>query len=114
MPVAALLEESLSLKALGNLVEKVAVTEPTDGLEFDKEGNLYMTSLEWNAIKVLRPDGKIEVVARATDFLWPDTITMSHDGDLLFSASQFHLMPAFNGDTDKRTPPYKVFRLKLK
>lgn len=113
VPIAALLDESLSPEALGNLVERVAVTEPTDGLEFDAQGNLYMTSLEWNAIKVLRPDGRIEVFARAVDFLWPDTIAMSHDGDLLFSASQFHLMPAFNGGEDKRTPPYKVFRLKL-
>lgn len=113
VPIAALLDESLSPEALGNLVERVAVTEPTDGLEFDAQGNLYMTSLEWNAIKVLRPDGRVEVVARAGDFLWPDSITMSRDGALLFSASQFHLMPAFNGDEDKRTPPYKVFRLKL-
>jgi sugar lactone lactonase YvrE len=113
VPITALLDESLSPDALGNAVERVAVTEPTDGLEFDAQGNLYLTSLEWNAIKLLRPDGRIEVLARATDFLWPDTIAMSHDGNLLFSTSQFHMMPAFNGDVDKRTPPYKVFRLKL-
>jgi sugar lactone lactonase YvrE len=113
VPISALLDESLSPEALGNLVERVAVTEPTDGLEFDAQGNLYLTALEENAIKVLRPDGRLEYFARAADFMWPDTITMSHDGDLLFSASQFYLMPAFNGDVDKRTPPYKVFRLKL-
>jgi sugar lactone lactonase YvrE len=113
VPVAALLDESLSPAALGDRVERVAVTEPTDGLEFDAAGNLYLTSLEWNAVKVLRPDGRLEVVARATDFLWPDSIALSRDGDLLFSASQFHLMPPFNGGEDKRTPPYKVFRLKL-
>ena len=111
--ITALLDESLLPEALGNFVERVAVTEPTDGLEFDAQGNLYMTSLEWNAIKVLRPNGRIEVFARASDFLWPDTITMSRDGNLLFSATQFHLMPAFNENVDKRTPPYKVFRLKL-
>jgi sugar lactone lactonase YvrE len=113
VPIAALLDESLSPEALGNLVERVAETEPTDGLEFDAEGNLYLTSLEWNAVKVLRPDGRIELFARASDFLWPDTITLSRDGDLLVSASQFHLMPDFNGGEDKRTPPYKVFRLEL-
>jgi sugar lactone lactonase YvrE len=113
VPIAALLDESLSAEALGERVERVAETEPTDGLEFDAQGNLYLTSLEWNAIKVLRPDGRIELVARANDFLWPDTITISRDGDLLFSAAQFHLMPAFHGGEDKRTTPYKVFRLKL-
>ncbi len=113
VPVAALLDESLSAAAVGDQVEHVADTEPTDGLEFDVEGNLYLTSLEWNAIKVLRPDGRIELVARSTDFLWPDTITMTGDGDLIFSTAQFHLLPDFNGGEDKRTPPYKIFRLRL-
>jgi hypothetical protein len=62
---------------------------------------------------VLRPDGRIELVARSTDFQWPDTIAMRRDGDLLLSCAQFHLLPDFNGGEDKRTPPYKVFRLKL-
>jgi len=113
VPISALLDESLSSEALGNLVERVADTEPTDGLEFDARGNLYLTSLEWGAIKVLRPDGRIEAFARSADFLWPDSITISRHGHLLFSASQFHLMPAFNDGEDKRMPPYKVFRLKL-
>jgi hypothetical protein len=52
-------------------------------------------------------------LATAPEFLWPDTITMSRDGDLLFSASQFHLMPAFNQNVDKRNPPYDVFRIKI-
>ena len=113
IPIAALLDESLPSEAVGERVERVAETEPTDGLEFDAQGNLYLTSLEWNAIKVLRPDGRIELVARSTDFQWPDTIAMRRDGDLLLSCAQFHLLPDFNGGEDKRTPPYKVFRLKL-
>jgi hypothetical protein len=72
-----------------------------------------MTALEENAIKVLRPDGRYELFATAPEFLWPDTITMSRDGDLLFTAAQFHLMPAFHGGVDQRKPPYDVFRLKL-
>lgn len=113
VPVAALLDESLSSDTLGERVERVAETDVTDGLEFDAQGNLYLTSLERNAITVLRPDGRIELVARSTDFQWPDTIAIGPDGDLLFSNAQFHLLPDFNGGEDKRTPPYKVFRLKL-
>ena len=113
VPIAALLDESLSPDALGDRVEHVADTEPTDGLEFDAAGNLYLTSLEENAIKVLRPDGRIEIVARSIDFQWPDSITMTPDGDLIFSTAQFHLLPDFNGGEDKRTQPYRIFRLKL-
>ena len=111
--ITALLDDALSPEALGKRVERVADTEPTDGLEFDAQGNLYMTSLEGNAIKALRPSGQIDVVARSTDFLWPDTITISPAGDLLFSATQFHKMPMFNNGEDKRVAPYKIFRLKL-
>jgi sugar lactone lactonase YvrE len=113
VPIASLINESISEKDLEKLVEVVAITEPTDGLEFDEHGNLYMTSLEWNAIKVLRPGGQLEVFARSTDFIWPDSIAVSSDGYLIFSATQFHLMPAFNNDIDKRTPPYKIFRIKI-
>jgi sugar lactone lactonase YvrE len=113
VPIAALLDEALTSAALGDRVERVADTEPTDGLEFDARGNLYLTSLESNAIKVLRPDGRIELVAKSTDFQWPDTFAVSPEGDLVFSNAQFHLLPDFNGGEDKRTLPYKIFRLKL-
>ncbi|MBA3336435.1 MAG: hypothetical protein H0T49_02595, partial [Chloroflexia bacterium] len=113
VPIAALLDEPLSSAALGDRVERVAEIGPTDGLEFDAQGSLYLTSLESNAIKVLRPDGRIDLVAMSTDFQWPDSIAMSPDGDLIFSNAQFHLLPDFNGGEDKRIPPYKIFRLKL-
>jgi hypothetical protein len=100
--------------ALGERVERVAETDLTDGPEFDAQGNLYLTSLEGNAITVLRPDGRTELVARSTDFQWPDTIAIGPDGDLHRSNARFHLLPDFiNEGEDKRTPPYKVFRLKL-
>lgn len=111
--IAALLDQTLTAEELGRRVERVAVTDVSDGLEFDGPGNLYMTALERDAITVLRPDGRYEVLATAPEFAWPDTITLSRDGDLLFSASQFHRMPAFHDGVDQRTPPYQVFRLKL-
>jgi sugar lactone lactonase YvrE len=111
VPVAALLDESAPPD---RFVERVAVTEPTDGLECDADGNLYLTSLQDNAIKILRPDGRYETFATAPEFLWPDTITMTNDGALLFSASQFHRMPLFHDNVDQRQPPYHVFRVPLR
>jgi sugar lactone lactonase YvrE len=113
IPVAALIDESLTPEELGDLVEKVAETEPTGGIEFDRYGNLYMTAVEEDAIKVLRPDGRFAFFARATNFTWPDTITVGGGGYLIFTASQLHLLPAHNGGVDKRKPPYNIFRLKL-
>jgi sugar lactone lactonase YvrE len=112
IPVQALLDKSLSSQALGNQAEAVAEIGPTDGLEFDAAGNLYFTALEADAIKVLRPDGTVETWAASPDFAWPDTITIASDGALLFSASQFHRMPAFNENSDHRSPPYCVFEVR--
>jgi sugar lactone lactonase YvrE len=111
--VSALLEPTLSPADLGRRVETVAISEPTGGMEFDSQGNLYLTGVQEDAIKVLRPNGHIEFFARAVDFLWPDTIAISRAGDLVFTASQLHLMPGYNDGVDRRTPPYKIFRLKL-
>ena len=113
IPVKALIDESMTSDDLGKRLETVAVTEPTDGIEFDAQGNLYLTAVEEDAIKVRRPDGHFEFFARATNFIWPDNIAVSHDGYLIFTASQLHLMPAHNGGVDTRSPPYNIFRLKL-
>lgn len=111
--ISALLDPTLSSEGLGRRVETVAISEPTGGMEFDGQGNLYLTGVQEDAIKVLRPSGRIDFFARAADFLWPDTIAISRDGELLFTASQLHLMPGYNDGVDRRAPPYKVFRLKL-
>jgi sugar lactone lactonase YvrE len=111
VPVAALLDEKLAPDALGAKVERVTATQPTDGIEFDAAGNLYMTALEESAIKVLRPDGKLEVFAQAPEYEWPDSIAIAPSGELYFTTSQIHLMPAFNGGKDMRKPPYRVYRI---
>jgi Major royal jelly protein len=114
IPVDALVDESLDPAALGKLVQTVAITEPCGGIEFDATGNLYITAVEEDAIKVLRPGStRLEFFARATNFTWPDTIAVSQAGDLIFTASQLHLMPAHNGGVDKRKAPYNIFQLKL-
>lgn len=113
IPIKALVDLGLPPDKLASLVEQVAVTEPSGGIEFDSKGNLYITGVEESAIKVLRPNGKLEYFARAVDFLWPDTIAIGPNGDLIFAASQLHLMPSHNNGIDKRTPPFKIFRLSI-
>lgn len=109
--LAALLDEKLAPEGLQAKIERVTATQPTDGIEFDAAGNLYMTGLEESAIKVLRPDGKLEVFAQSPEYEWPDSIAIAPGGELYFTSSQIHLMPGFNGDKDLRKPPYRVYRI---
>lgn len=85
----------------------------TDGMEFDKHGNLYMGDMEKNAIIKLSP--KLEKTVLMTDarLLWPDSYAVSKDGYLYISTSQVHTAPPFNDGVDKRTLPYGLFRLKI-
>jgi sugar lactone lactonase YvrE len=111
--ISSLLDTTLSSSALAGKVEEVAKPGLTDGLEFDSDGNLYLSGIETNSILMLTKEGELKMIASAGDFLWPDSLTVSQQGDLLFTAGQFHRMPAFNSNVDKRTPPYSIFRLRL-
>lgn len=100
----------LSDKVLAGHVERVADTGPVDGMEMDGLGNLYLTILEENAVKVLRPGGALATIAIAPVIPWPDSLAIGRGDYLYFTASQTNRMPRFNNGTDRRVPPYKLFR----
>lgn len=95
-------------------VEKLGETGPVDGMEMDRNYNLYVTSLEDNTIKRYRVyDGSIVRIVGNDLIQWPDSMCISPDKYLYFTASQINRMPRFNDGVDKRTPPYRIFRIWL-
>lgn len=91
------------IKDPGSKVEFIARTGPADGLEFDAMGNLYLTSLEHNAIRRLAPDNTLCTVVQGKRVSWPDTLAITSDGAVYFTTSQIHL-----GDTASQ--PYRLFK----
>jgi sugar lactone lactonase YvrE len=85
----------------------------TDGMEFDKQGNLYFGDMEHNSIVKITPDLKKTTLVQDPRLLWPDSYSISRDGYLYISTSQVHMGPPFNGGVDKRTLPYGIFRLRI-
>jgi sugar lactone lactonase YvrE len=85
----------------------------SDGLEHDAEGRLYLTDYEHNAILRRTPDGRYETLAHDPRMLWPDTLSIGHDGYLYFTANQLHRQPRFQGGTDERVKPYVLFKQKI-
>jgi len=86
----------------------------TDGMEFDKRGNLYFGDLEHSSIVRISPDRKTKTVVMKDDRLvWPDSYSVSRDGYLYISTSHIQDAAPFNGGVDKRTLPYGLFRMKL-
>jgi len=85
----------------------------TDGMEFDKKGNLYVGDMEHDTILKITPDLKKVVLVEDPRLIWPDSYAVSRDGYLYISTSQVQTAPPFNHGVDTRTLPYGLFRLKI-
>jgi sugar lactone lactonase YvrE len=83
-------------QGLDERVQKVAETEPVDGLWMDKGGRLYLSSLADNAVKVLEPDGKRHTIIADPRLRWPDTFAEAPDGTLYVTASRIQDSPWFH------------------
>lgn len=106
IPTKALLNRNLTSAELGKQVEKFATTGANDGVIFDRNGNLYLSSLEINAISRVSSNGKYEVVISDPGIKWPDSFSFDSKGGLYFTISQIHLPKEKRGS-------YKIFKLEL-
>jgi sugar lactone lactonase YvrE len=85
----------------------------SDGMTFDKNGNLYLSDMEHDAIVQVKPDLKLRVVAHDKRLIWPDTFAWSPDGWLYVSCSQIQNMPWSHNGRSSRTTPYGIYKLKV-
>jgi sugar lactone lactonase YvrE len=84
----------------------------SDGLEHDAQGRLYLTDYEHNAVRRRGTDGQYETLVHDPRAMWPDTLSLGHDGFLYFTANQLHRQPRFHNGRDLREKPYVLFRVK--
>jgi sugar lactone lactonase YvrE len=111
---SALRDFSTPLKAIADSVKDLGHFVTTDGMTFDKAGNLYLGDLEKSSIVKITPDLKMQtLVTDKEKLLWPDSYSISSDGYLYISASQIQFMPWFHKDGDKSQRPFKIYRLKI-
>ncbi len=84
--------ENISADQLSKAVEKVAKVPATDGMIFDKKGNLYLGGLEDNSINIFTTKGKLIKLAPTSDLIcWADSFALDMKGNLLFTTSQIYL-----------------------
>ncbi len=105
LPTAALRDASLSEEALAGKIERIAESGVSDGLIFDAGGNLYLSSLEENAVNRLTPEHKRELVVKDERLRWPDSFALGPDGWIYVTTAQIHL-----GDDTR--DPFRVWRFK--
>ncbi len=87
---------------------------PSDGLESDSAGRIYMTDPVTDSIHRWDPKtGLTETLAHDPRLLWPDTMSMAEDGYLYVTANQLNRQPTMHNGRDLRVKPYQLFRLKV-
>lgn len=104
IPTRDLRDATLDAAALGEKVETVAESGASDAIAFAPDGHLYLTSLEFNAIRRLTPGGAVEVVVEDQRISWPDSFAITPDGTVYFTTSQLHLGP-------QPPEPYRIFKI---
>lgn len=111
----SLLRDSKTNEAvLNKSVEDLGKFITTDGMIFDKKGNLYLGDLEKNSIVKITPDLKMQTIVKDDEkLIWPDSYSISDDGYLYISNSQIQLMPWFHNGVAQFKKPFKVFRIKI-
>jgi sugar lactone lactonase YvrE len=77
--------------------EKVATTEPADGLWTDENDEIYLSSIADNAVKVINPaDGSVRRLLTDSRLRWPDTFSQGPDGAIYVTASHIQDSPWFH------------------
>ena len=104
---------SLTEAALEAKVEDLGHFTTTDGMIFDKDGNLYLGDLLTSSIVRISPDLKMTTIIKDDRLIWPDSYSISDDGYLYVSCSQINKQPEYNEGVNKRTSPYTIYKLKL-
>jgi sugar lactone lactonase YvrE len=99
---------------VGEKVQSLGANFTTsDGMIFDKKGNLYLSDMEHDAIVQVTPALKLQVIAHDKRLIWPDTFAWSPDGWLYVSCSQIQNMPWSHNGRSTRSTPYTIFKLKV-
>jgi sugar lactone lactonase YvrE len=91
----------LSERDLEARVERVAETEPTDGLWIDGHGRLYLSAIEQDAVKV-RDGDRITTLVQDKRLRWPDTFSEGPDGTIYVTSSRIQDMSWFKPEAGPR------------
>jgi len=106
LDIQSLHDNTLGEEQLASRIIVQGPFPPSDGMIFGFYNELFLASIEENAIRAYDGGNETRLVKKRDDFKWPDSFALSRDGWLYFTVSQTHLaQPA---------EPYKIFKFRVK
>jgi sugar lactone lactonase YvrE len=118
IPMAVVLNPSLSPESFNQSVEDVGQKPMSDGIAIDRDGRVVITDVEHGEIMALNPITKeLSKLGGSKDIAWPDGIVVANDGDVYFtdSAIPSYINQLVRPPTDAKLQqhrPYFIYRLK--
>ncbi len=110
----ALRDRTKSDAQVAATVRNVTGKMPSDGLESDAAGNVYLSDPVTDSIHRWNPStGLTETLVHDPRLLWPDTMSLGSDGYLYVNANQLNRQPTMHNGVDQRVKPYTMFRIKV-
>ncbi|HEX5998363.1 MAG TPA: L-dopachrome tautomerase-related protein [Hyphomicrobiaceae bacterium] len=83
---------------LASKVETVGKVGVSDGYWMDSRGNLYLSALEENAIKLRKSDGSLSTLVQDERLRWPDSFAQGPDGAMYVTTSRIMDNAQYNPD----------------
>lgn len=110
----ALRDRSKSDAQVASTIRIAVGKMPSDGLESDAAGGVYLSDPVTNSIHRFDPKtGLTETIVHDPRVLWPDTMSVSDDGYLYFNVNQLERQPTMHNGQDLRVKPYTMYRVKI-
>ena len=118
VPLAAVLDPTLSPSALSARVERVGKKPLSDGIEAAPDGSVLVTDVEHGGIARVDADGGLSTLVKLAGVSWADGVSVGPNGDVYFTDSA---LPRYI-DPLMRPPmleklragrPYHLYRFRL-
>jgi len=103
LSTALLNDAEVADQTLSASIEDMGDYPPSDGMIFGKDGRLYLTSIEENAVRsYTEGERSSRMVVQDDDLKWPDSFAVGQDGSIYVTTSQIHI--------HNPQQPYRIFK----